>query len=67
MLGKTAYAKGQKLYGTLIAQAEEGYPTYGTDTSNATATEADIAYGKTAYARGQLLIGTAQNMSPDVE
>lgn len=59
MLGKTAYAKGQKLYGTLIAQAEEGYPTYGTDTSNATATEADIAYGKTAYARGQLLIGTA--------
>ena len=58
LLGKTAYAKGQKLYGTLIAQAEEGYPTYGTDTSNATATEADIAYGKTAYARGQLLVGT---------
>lgn len=67
LLGKTAYAKGEKIYGTFIAQAEEGYPTYGTDTSNATATEADIAYGKTAYARGQLLIGTAQNMSPDVE
>ena len=60
-VGKTAYVKGQKIYGTLIAQAEEGYPTYGTDTSNATATEADIAYGKTAYARGQLLVGTMTN------
>lgn len=65
LLGKTAYVKGEKIYGTLIAQAEEGYPTYGTDTSNATATAADIAYGKTAYARGQLLIGTMQNT--DVE
>lgn len=61
LLGKTAYAKGQKIYGTLIAQPEEGYPTYGTDTSNATATEADIAYGKTAYARGQLLVGQMTN------
>ncbi len=65
LLGKTAYAKGQKIYGTLIAQPEEGYPTYGTDTSGATATEADIAYGKTAYARGQLLVGTMEN--DDVE
>ena len=61
LLGKTAYAKGEKVYGTLIAQAEEGYPTYGTDTSDATATESDIAYGKTAYARGQKLIGTSAN------
>lgn len=61
LLGKTAYAQGQKVYGTLIAQPEEGYPSIGTDTSNATATAADIAYGKTAYARGQLLVGTLQN------
>lgn len=61
LLGKTAYAKGEKVYGTLIAQAEEGYPTYGTDTSDATATASDIAYGKTAYARGQKLIGTSAN------
>ena len=59
--GKTAYVKGQKVYGTLIAQSEPGMPTYGTDTSNATATESDIAYGKTAYARGQLLTGTSRN------
>ena len=43
LLGKTAYAQGEKVYGTLIAQAEEGYPTYGTDTSDATATASDIA------------------------
>lgn len=59
LLGKTAYAKGEKVYGTLIAKPAEGYPTYGTDTSNATATASDIAYGKTAYARGQLITGTA--------
>lgn len=59
LLGKTAYAQGQKVHGTLIAQADEGYPTFGTDTSNATAVASDIAYGKTAYARGQFLVGTA--------
>lgn len=64
LLGKTAYAQGEKVYGTLIAQAEEGYPTYGTDTSDATATASDIAYGKTAYARGQLLVGT---LNADIE
>lgn len=58
-LGKTAYVKGQKIYGTLIAEPATGYPVIGTDTSNATAVASDIAYGKTAYARGQLLIGTA--------
>lgn len=61
LLGKTAYAQGQKVYGTLIAQPEEGYPTFGTDTSDATATASDIAYGKTAYARGQRLVGTSSN------
>lgn len=60
-VGKSAYVKGQKVYGTLIAQAEPGMPTYGLDTSDATAIESDIAYGKTAYARGQLLIGTSKN------
>ena len=60
LLGKTAYVKGQKVYGTLIKETEPGMPTYGTDTSNATATASDILYGKTAYARGQLLIGTLQ-------
>lgn len=28
LLGKTAYAQGQKLYGTLIAETTEGGPTY---------------------------------------
>ena len=64
LLGKTAYAQGQKVYGTLIAQAEEGEPTFGTDTSDATATAADIAYGKTAYARGQKITG---NMNSSLE
>ena len=66
LLGKTAYAQGQKIYGTLIAQAEEGYPTFGTDTSDATATASDIAYGKTAYARGQLLYGNMQNTVQEI-
>lgn len=67
LLGKTAYVKGSKVYGTLIAQQEEGAPTYGTDTSNATADASDITYGKTAYARGQLLIGTASRSPSDLE
>lgn len=65
LLGKTAYAKGEKIYGTLIAQPADGYPTIGTDTSNATATASDIALGKTAYARGQLITGTAITGSSD--
>lgn len=62
LVGKTAYAQGNKIYGTLIAQAEAGMPTYGTDTSNATATAEDIVWGKTAYARGQLVTGTLRNV-----
>ena len=65
LLGKTAYVKGEKVYGTLIQEAEPGMPTYGTDTSGATAVASDILYGKTAYARGQLLTGTLINT--DVE
>ena len=48
-LGKTAYAKGQKIYGSLT----EG----GTDTSDADATAADILKGKTAYVKGQKIYG----------
>ena len=49
-LGRTAYVKGQKVYGALI-------PDEGIDTSDATATAADIRYGKTAYANGQKITG----------
>lgn len=49
LLGKTAYAKGEKLYGT--------YVDNGVDTSDATATENDILSGKTAYANGSKITG----------
>lgn len=58
LLGKTAYVKGNKVYGTLIAQQEIGQPTYGLDTSDATALASDVTAGKTFYARGQKLTGT---------
>lgn len=61
VVGKTAYAKGEKIYGTLIAQSEPGAPTYGLDTSDATAYSDDILYGKTAYARGQKITGSLKN------
>lgn len=47
-LGKIAYAKGQKIFGT-----HEDI-----DTSDATATENDIRQGKTAYVNGEKKIGT---------
>lgn len=63
--GYTAYAKGQKVYGTLVPYNYGGSgittPTYGTDTSDATALASDIAYGKTAYAKGVKLVGTSRN------
>lgn len=49
-LGKIAYAKGQKIYGSLVAGD--------TDTDDATATAEDIKLGKTAYAKGQKVYGT---------
>ena len=52
-LGKIAYAKGRKLYGTHTDL----------DTSDATANEADIAIGKTAYVNGIKLTGTSRNTS----
>lgn len=65
LAGYTAYAKGQKVYGTLIPETSEGIILpdiiIGTDTSDANATSGDIAYGKTAYARGQKIIGTMTN------
>lgn len=64
LLGKTAYSQGQKVYGTLIATAEQGQPTYGLDTADATALASDVASGKTFYARGQKITGT---MYPDLE
>lgn len=64
LLGKTAYSQGQKVYGTLIATAEQGQPTYGLDTADATASASDVTIGKTFYARGQKITGT---MYPDLE
>lgn len=52
--GFSAYARGQKIYGTYVPPSISG----GIDTSDATANADDIRYGKTAYARGQLLYGT---------
>jgi uncharacterized protein YoxC len=49
MLGKTAYVKGEKIYGNHVDT--------GIDTSDATATPYDILQGKTAYVNGQKLTG----------
>lgn len=48
-LGKIAYAKGQKIYGSLVPE--------GIDTDDATATANDIRSGKTAYVKGQKVYG----------
>ena len=56
-LGKIAYVKGQKLYGTFI-NYDTSYPTYGTDTSGGNVTASDIPYGKVAYSGGQAIVGT---------
>lgn len=48
MLGKTAYVKGEKIYGSHVD----------TDTSDATAVASDIRAGKTAYADGSKVYGT---------
>lgn len=50
--GKTAYARGAKLYGTYYDE------TGSVTTADATANPEDIRAGKTAYANGQKLTGT---------
>ncbi len=47
MMGKTAYVKGEKIYGNHVD----------IDTSDANATQEDIALGKTAYVNGQKVYG----------
>lgn len=49
MLGKTAYVKGEKVYGSHVDT--------GRDTSDATATPYDILVGKTAYVQDQKITG----------
>ena len=58
LLGKTAYVKGQKVYGSHICEGGGGGQSGGIDTSDATATASDIRNGMTAYARGQKIVGT---------
>lgn len=62
-VGKTAYAKGEKLFGTMIAAEYPDGPVIGTDTSDGTATSSDIVIGKVAYSRGQRIVGTLQNVN----
>ena len=63
LLGKTAYAQGEKLTGTASANAEDVKAgvtllnVTGTFTADATATASDIATGKTAYVNGEKLTG----------
>ena len=49
-LGKIAYAKGQKIYGSLVPE--------GISTDDATAVASDILLGKTAYVKGEKVYGT---------
>lgn len=51
LIGKTAYSKGSKIYGSHVCQSG------GLDTSDATATPYDILSGKTAYSKGSKITG----------
>ena len=64
LLGKSAYARGQKIYGTNTGiYIPSGSGTGGIDTGDATAGPGDILYGKTAYAGGTKITGTLQNIA----
>ena len=64
LLGQTAYARGQKIYGTNTGiYIPSGSGTGGIDTGDATAGPGDILYGKTAYAGGTKITGTLQNVA----
>lgn len=63
LLGQTAYARGEKIYGTNTGNYVPSGPTIGTDTSDATASASDIMYGKTAYVGGTKITGTLQNVA----
>lgn len=63
LLGQTAYARGQKIYGTNTGNYVPSGPIIGTDTSDATASASDIMYGKTAYVGGTKITGTLQNVA----
>lgn len=65
ILGKSAYVKGKKIYGTNTGNYIPSGPTTGTDTSDATAGPEDIRFGKTAYARGNKLEGTLMSVEAE--
>lgn len=65
-LGRTAYARGQKLYGTGTSSYIPGPPVIGIDTSDATATPNDIVQGKIAYSKGARIVGVLSNTNVEV-
>ena len=60
LIGRSAYVKGSKIYGTHICNS--GLEV---DTSDATASSYDIALGKTAYVRGSKITGTHIDVNLD--
>lgn len=71
LAGYSAYARGQKINGTLVPTTETGaiIPPIiiGTETYDADILPSDVSYGKIAYSNGQRIVGTATDESNDVE